>query len=174
MPSRSMPIERSNPSFGNAGPALRDFGSGALRTEGSADAMPHSRVLLIDDDFVTRQVAEAALGRAGFDVATFGDSRLALRWLADNAVDVIVTDIYMPDVDGLEVVLTARQSCPEVKVLAISGGGSLFGRDYLRIAERLGADATLGKPFRPAELQDAVEALLAGRVRTDEFADMSV
>jgi CheY-like chemotaxis protein len=116
-------------------------------------------VLVIDDDFVTRRIAEAALSQRGYRVAAFGEGRRALEWLEAESAAIIVTDIFMPDIDGLEIVLAVRSRCPDARILAISGGSRLVRLDYLSIAERLGADATLTKPFRPSDLLAAVEAL---------------
>ena len=114
--------------------------------------IPEPRVLIIDDDSVTRQITEAVLTQAGYRVEAIADGRRALEWLETRCAAIVITDIFMPDVDGLEVVRQVRRRCPASRVLAISGGSQVLPQDYLPIAERLGADATLTKPFRPADL----------------------
>ena len=73
--------------------------------------------------------------------------------------DMVITDILMPDQDGLGVISSMRQEAPEVKILAISGGGVVGNLDLLVAAERLGADATLAKPFLPEQLFESVKGL---------------
>lgn len=116
-------------------------------------------VLVIDDDALTRRIAETALCRRGYRVETSGDGRQALRWLEREQPAVIVTDIFMPEVDGLEVIMAARRACPQARILAISGGGMRMDKDFLPIARRLGADAALAKPFRAGMLLAEVDDL---------------
>ena len=129
--------------------------------------VPEPRVLIIDDDSVTRQVTEAVLAQAGYRVEALADGRQALRWLETRCAAIVITDIFMPDVDGLEIVRLVRRRCPAARVLVMSGGSHVFSQDYLPIAERLGADGTLTKPFRPADLLAAV-ARLADRDEPSE------
>lgn len=124
-------------------------------------------VLVIDDDFVTRQVAEAVLSGAGYAVETMGCGRQALDWLETREAAIVVTDIFMPDVDGLEILMAVRRFCPQARVLAISGGSKRIDKDFLPVAERLGADDTLAKPFRPTALLQAVRRLLAQDAAVD-------
>lgn len=126
---------------------------------------PKATILVIDDDAVTRQIAQTALGKAGYRVTAIANGTDGLQWLAHHFADIVITDIFMPDVDGLEVVIAVRQSCPGARILVISGGSALIQKDYLPVAERLGADATLTKPFRPAALLAAVESLAESRER---------
>jgi CheY-like chemotaxis protein len=73
----------------------------------------------------------------------------------------LITDIVMPEMDGVETLRAARQLDPDLPILAISGGGSFDPKDYLGIAQAFGATAVLPKPFRPAELVEMVSRLLA-------------
>lgn len=82
--------------------------------------------------------------------------------------DIVVTDILMPNREGVETIVAIKQRAPEVKVLAISGGGTLGSAAVLDLARRLGADAILAKPFRSGEVLDAARRLLA---RTPSAAD---
>ena len=87
-----------------------------------------------------------------------------MRLLADNRYDIVITDILMPDIDGLEVIAHVHRTAPETKVLAISGGSLRLSSEYtLRASRVIGADGTLEKPFELASLSKAVEELLAER-----------
>ncbi|MCZ6604453.1 MAG: response regulator, partial [Alphaproteobacteria bacterium] len=83
-----------------------------------------------------------------------GDS--GIKMVGAETVDVVVTDIIMPDKDGLETITELRKSHPEIKIIAISGGGRRVNRDYLPTAQAFGADRVLYKPFRPQEVVQAV------------------
>jgi DNA-binding response OmpR family regulator len=117
-------------------------------------------VLLTDDNPDIRQFVEFALTRAGHVVTAAPDGKAALKLLETQQFDVVVTDIVMPDIDGLELIRIIRKNNPGVKVIGMSGGGRGAAVDYLEMAMRFGAAATLQKPFRPDELTAAVEAVL--------------
>ena len=148
-----------------------DISAAVLRKGTSMPScQPKARILVVDDDLVTRQLAEEALTQAGFEVESIAEGRRAIEWLEVNCVAVVITDIFMPDVDGLEIVRQVRQQCPEAHVVAMSGGSRMLSQDYLPIAHRLGATVTLTKPFRPSELLAVVRDLI-GRVNlTDAVA----
>jgi CheY-like chemotaxis protein len=82
--------------------------------------------------------------------------------LASGPVDVVVSDIIMPEVDGIGLLLKLRKQYPQLRVIVISGGGRTQNVDFLRMAKTLGADMALAKPFTPEELQRAVQAVLDG------------
>ena len=119
-----------------------------------------ARVLVIDDDAQTRRMVCEVLGRAGHATIEAADGRVGLARFRECPADVIVTDIFMPEQDGLEVILEFRREFPRVGVIAISGGGGQSPMDYLPFARALGAARTLAKPFTPSELLDAVRATL--------------
>ncbi|MGE0733225.1 MAG: response regulator [Alphaproteobacteria bacterium] len=121
-----------------------------------------ARVLLIDDETLVLATLSAALRDAGHEVVEARDGRRGLAALAEQPVDLVVTDILMPERDGIEVILEIRMRWPRLKIIAISGGDPNDGYDYLPISKRLGADRTMTKPFLPAELVAAVDELLSG------------
>lgn len=121
-----------------------------------------ARVLLIDDDAEVRSPLATWLSRHGHEVVEAGNGLEGLALLEDGGIDVVVTDIIMPDMEGIETILRIRKRWPEMPVVAISGGGSGEPSQALRPASRLGAHATLRKPFRPAALGELIESLLAG------------
>lgn len=106
------------------------------------------RILLIDDDEDLCSVLQAALQAAGFDAEYEIDGARALERQRSESFDVVITDIFMPGREGLETIRQIRHEFPEVRIIAMSGGGDLMGpHDYLRVAGHLGAMKTLNKPF---------------------------
>lgn len=89
------------------------------------------------------------------------DGNDGVRRFAAEQADLVICDIIMPNKDGIETILEIRRSAPDVKIIAISGGGVSVGSDYLNAALKLGADHILAKPFQPAELSALVQDLLA-------------
>lgn len=115
-------------------------------------------ILLIDDEATIRMIFQVALERAGYNVLTAENGKHGLRLLEHQAVDLIIVDIFMPELDGFELIPLLRASHPASKIIAISsesGEGS-----YLDAARYLGAHDTLKKPFSPQELLDTVAAQL--------------
>lgn len=119
-----------------------------------------ARVLVVDDDELLRGTVVLALERAKHTVHQADDGLKALDMLAREDVDVVVSDIVMPEVDGIGLILAMRKRHPKLKVVAMSGGGRTRNMDFLRMASALGAHVTLPKPFTPAQLIDAVEEAL--------------
>ena len=127
------------------------------------NAVP-TRLLVIDDDNLVRAALTDMLQTAGFEVVTASNGRLGLELLDTTPVDAVITDILMPEQEGLETIREARQRFPDIRILAISGGGAGGGEtQLLRFAESFGADQTLSKPFTGSQLVAAVRNLLANR-----------
>jgi DNA-binding response OmpR family regulator len=123
-----------------------------------------TRLLVIDDDNLVRAALTDMLQTAGFEVVTASNGRLGLELLDTTSFDAIITDILMPEQEGLETIREARQRFPDIRILAISGGGAGGGEtQLLRFAESFGADQTLPKPFTGSQLVAAVRALLSNR-----------
>jgi two-component system chemotaxis response regulator CheY len=118
-------------------------------------------VLVIDDDPVVCQVVRRVLERRGFDVATAGDAQSGLGRFAELRPDLVIVDILMPGKEGIATILELRETDPEARILAMTGGGGFNSAVVLRIAELVGADNSLAKPFLPAELVATVERCLA-------------
>ncbi|HKF74484.1 MAG TPA: response regulator [Stellaceae bacterium] len=120
-----------------------------------------ANILVIDDEVPVRRLVALALERQGHAVAEASDGAEALRILAARAIDLVITDLLMPETDGIETIMELRRLYPATKIIAISGGGEYqSGTGFLRAAESLGADCTLTKPFEFRQLLPAVEALL--------------
>lgn len=120
-----------------------------------------ARILVVDDDAMVRGTIRASLQRAGHQIIEAGDGLEAIATLERESVDLVVSDIIMPEVDGIGLLLKLRKQYAALKVIVISGGGRTQNVDFLRMAETLGADRVLAKPFTPDQLQSAVQAVLA-------------
>jgi CheY-like chemotaxis protein len=118
-------------------------------------------ILVIDDNELVRGFLRAVLEGQGHAVAEAGQGRDALQRLHQSSVDLVLTDIYMPDCDGLEVIMTLRREFPAVRIVAISGGSG--ERNLLVAARQLGAQAVLEKPINVDELLKTVAAALSER-----------
>ncbi len=119
-----------------------------------------AQILVIDDEPLSRGFMATCLRRAGHTVIDAGDGAEGLSKLRTTPIDVVVTDIFMPGRDGIEVVRELRSRRPRLPVVAVSGGSRLLGEDFLPTARALGAAATLGKPFSGADLVGIVGSLL--------------
>jgi CheY-like chemotaxis protein len=121
-----------------------------------------ARILIIEDDVGMRHVMRAQLERHGHQIAEAGDGRKGLDAYRETLFDLVVTDIIMPGMEGLETVLALRKFSPKVKIIAMSAGGRGNADDYLELAKRFGAHRALRKPFTADELLAAVNAELDG------------
>jgi CheY-like chemotaxis protein len=117
-------------------------------------------ILVVEDEESVRKVMQSALEREGYRVTTAANGHEASRILACEAFALVVTDLLMPDKDGIEVISELRQKQPNLPIIAMSGGGRLPREGYLIIAQHLGANAILQKPFTIEELSSMVARLL--------------
>jgi CheY-like chemotaxis protein len=118
-------------------------------------------VLVVDDYLDIREIVEHWLSREGCAVIRAGSGREANRLAESHRFDLVITDVLMPDGDGLEVIAGLRRMQPAARLLAMSGGGSHLGaNDCLRLAKSLGAHAVVTKPFTREQLFDAIGAAL--------------
>jgi len=121
-----------------------------------------AQILVVDDDPSVRSVLRRMLTREGHEVIEEGGAEGALARLATARPDVIISDMYMPEMDGIEFLIHLEGVAPEVPVIAISGGGPSGGpRHVLQDARELGAAATLSKPFTHDELHELLVQVLA-------------
>jgi len=118
-------------------------------------------ILVIDDDQEVRDFLVAVLERAGHEVSTAGNGRDGVALFREQPVQVVITDIIMPEKDGIETILDLRREHPDLKVIAISGGGRTTPENYLHSARLLGADRAMRKPFKNEEILRAIEELSA-------------
>ena len=120
-----------------------------------------SRILVIDDNANIVALLRRVLERAGHDVRTTSDGPAGVRAFREHGADLIITDIYMPEQDGIETILQLRALDVGVKIIAISGGDQTETHDSLQVAALLGAVRTMPKPLDTAELLGAVAKTLA-------------
>jgi two-component system response regulator (stage 0 sporulation protein F) len=115
-------------------------------------------ILLIDDDDQVQMLVKVILEDAGYRFVTVDSGKHALLLLQHQEVDLILVDIFMPDMDGLELISLLRKTRPASKIIAITAGSG--DRNYLDVAQHLGANDTLKKPLSRQELLDAVASQL--------------
>lgn len=120
-------------------------------------------ILVVDDQEEVRATLRPWIERAGHECIEAADGRKGIAALDRERPDIVVTDVLMPENDGLDVIRHVRRTRPETKVIAISGGGQIRYDDALRWAGGLGADRVLHKPFRPAALLDLISELLGAK-----------
>lgn len=118
-------------------------------------------ILVVDDEEQVRQLIRTTFEEAGYRVSEAGNGKEALEQYRRAPTDLVVTDILMPDQDGLECISILRSESPNVKIIAITGGSDLIGvLGFLDVAKMLGAHRTLQKPFEMKALLDAAESAL--------------
>ena len=120
-----------------------------------------ARVLLIDDDRHLRKMLCRVLAREGHTIIEADNGRAGLTRLREKRADLVITDILMPVQDGIETIIVIRRDFPDVKIIAISGGGIHMNSVYLSYANTFGANYALAKPFASGELLEAVRRTLS-------------
>lgn len=120
-----------------------------------------AHILVIDDEESVRLVIRQILTREAHTVVEAENGRTGIQAFYDEAPDLVITDIIMPEQEGIEVILEIKRANPSAKILAISGGGHWHDRDFcLRAAKQLGAEAALRKPFSRNQLLAEVDNVL--------------
>jgi len=118
------------------------------------------RILVVDDDPGFREMLQCMLGDYGFEVETAANGLEALKIYGENPADLVITDIIMPEKEGIETIIELKRDYPGVKIIAISGGGSLGPKEYLDSARLLGVKHTFYKPFEVSELIETVKEMI--------------
>jgi DNA-binding NtrC family response regulator len=119
-------------------------------------------ILVADDEDSIRSLLEHFLKSAGHNVVIVGNAGEAYDAMRRTSFDLVITDVLMPEGDGLDLITELKKVQPKARILAISGGGRyLEGSDYLKLAKGLGAHSALMKPFTWQQLQDAINEVLA-------------
>ena len=111
-----------------------------------------AKILVIDDDEQCSQLLRAVFEQANHTVATACNGKSGLHMSRAGHFDLVITDVLMPEKDGLELIMELRRDNPEVKIIAISGGGVLYAEDCLKMAKLFGAQHILKKPIDIKEL----------------------
>lgn len=126
-----------------------------------------SRILVIDDDRLVREAAQVLFRARGYDVAAAEDGKTGIAMVEKSHFDLAIVDLFMPDMDGLQVISAIHRAHPQIRLIAASGfmfsGGAAPPSmpNFSSMASEAGASLTLYKPFRPAALMQAVEELLS-------------
>jgi DNA-binding NtrC family response regulator len=121
-----------------------------------------TKILVIDDDAVVRTTIEQILEVAGYQVLCTEDGVRGMAVFRNEAPDLIITDVIMPEQEDIQTITEMRKEKPDAKIIAISGGGRVANTDFLRIARALGA---IAKPFDADEFLTVVKNCLAGGAR---------
>ena len=118
-------------------------------------------ILVIDDDHAVRKTICDNLVECGYEVCDAEDGEQGLKVIKSGRVpQVVITDIIMPQKEGLETIMELRGSYPDIKLIAISGGGRTKSSDFLHLASVLGANATLPKPLDMNQLEETIDTLI--------------
>jgi two-component system, chemotaxis family, chemotaxis protein CheY len=120
-----------------------------------------ARILVIDDDHAVRLTIKMFLERMGHEVICASDGEEGLRAFVSESPQLIITDIIMPNMEGIETIMQIRQRDAAIPIIAMSGGGRIGNTDFLKMAAGIGANEVLAKPFERQTLTAAVASLLA-------------
>lgn len=118
------------------------------------------RILVIEDESAVRAVLYEVLASAGYRVLEAADGKEGLRLFETQAPDLVVTDMLMPEKDGIETIVEIRRKAPNIGIVAVSGGGRARNLDFLDFSKTVGATEVLAKPFTREQLLDAVHRAL--------------
>ncbi len=119
-----------------------------------------AQILIIDDDDIIRRMLRLMLTKAGYTVLDAANGKEGLELFRNNDVDLVLTDLIMPEKEGIEMIVELRSDFPDVKIIAMSGGAQMGPEGYLQMADALGAQQTLKKPIARQDLLNAIEQLL--------------
>jgi len=122
-----------------------------------------ARILVIDDDETMNGMTVQLLSKAGYETEGADDGGIGLKILASKPFDFVVTDIVMPEKEGIETIIAIRKENKSLPIIAISEGEKLGPDQYLRMAQHFGADYTFQKPFDREPFLAAVRECLSGR-----------
>lgn len=119
-----------------------------------------AQILIIDDDAHVRDMLRHMLERIGHIVEAAPDGKEGVEMYRKKPCELVITDILMPEKEGIQTIMELRGEFPDIKIIAISGGGSVGPDTYLTMARELGADRTLTKPFSMNDLADVISELI--------------
>lgn len=117
-------------------------------------------IMIVEDDSDMREMLKEAFTRRKFTIIEAGNGHEAMARFKSSLVSLVITDILMPDEDGLKVIMKLKESKPDLKIIAISGGGKAGPGNYLSLAKTLGADEIFTKPFSLKALIEKTEELI--------------
>jgi CheY-like chemotaxis protein len=125
-------------------------------------------ILVIDDDDAMRRLIVRTLSADKHKLIEAPNGEDGVKMVGELKPDAVITDILMPQQEGIQTIREIREMAPEIKIIAMSGGGSSHNLMFLDVARVFGADAVLAKPFKPGELKDTVTQVLNGHSRAAE------
>ncbi|MDB5322256.1 MAG: hypothetical protein JWN40_3887 [Phycisphaerales bacterium] len=128
--------------------------------------MAFATVLLVDDDLAARASARQVLSGAGYAVEEALNGQRALQRILANPPDILITEILMPDGDGIELISAVTRARPEVRIIAVAAHRFFGGLDLIELASKLGAHATLDKPLKAEGLLATVARLISAEARS--------
>ena len=123
--------------------------------------MDRKNILIVDDEAAIRKMVRVILGSDLYDFGEAANGLDAQMLMEKQKFDLIITDVIMPDCDGIELVMAVRQKQRDIKIIVMSGGGRVRAGHYLELAGKLGAARMLEKPFDTATLRQTVQELLS-------------
>jgi two-component system chemotaxis response regulator CheY len=121
-----------------------------------------TKILVIDDDVIVRETIVQILEDGGYQVLSAEDGKRGMAAFRSERPDLVITDIIMPEQEGIQTITEIRAVKPDAKIIAISGGGRIGNTDFLKIARHLGAFDAIAKPFDPDDLLSRVGCCLNG------------
>ena len=119
-----------------------------------------ARILIVDDEEQLRDVLKSVLQEEGHEIVEAGNGYAAMEEFRKAPTELIITDIVMPDKEGLETIIDFRRTYPDVRIIAMSGGGRNSPQDYLDMAKKLGATEVIAKPFSIDDFLSCVNRVL--------------
>jgi CheY-like chemotaxis protein len=122
-----------------------------------------ARILIIEDNDDDRESLEELLQIAKHNVCSAPNGKVAMQILRERRVDLVITDMLMPEMDGVETIMALRREYPGIKIIAVSGSGVISSNSYLRLASSLGAQYVLPKPFAASEILSAIDSVLGSQ-----------
>jgi YesN/AraC family two-component response regulator len=131
------------------------------------------RILVIEDEPLVRVAIKKRLEIEGFEVTTADDGQKGVKSFRDHPADLVITDIIMPEKEGIECIKELTRDFPGIKIIAISGGGRIGPFDYLDLAEKFGASRTFKKPFEWPDMIRAIHELLGPPLDQKETKEQS-
>lgn len=120
-----------------------------------------ARILVIDDDSQVRTMLRLTLEYAGHEIVDAPNGQVGIDLYRDNPTDLIITDLIMPEKEGVETIQALKKEFPDARIIAISGGGRLGPEEYLPLAQKFGAQRVFRKPINRDDLLEAIQEIMA-------------
>jgi len=148
-------------------PAQGDLRKAFKKVHQVALRQKFTKVLVIEDDTLTRLMLCRVLRDMGYVTIDAGNGHTGMEMFRTEQPDLIVTDILMPDKEGLETIMEIRAADADIPIVAMSGGGGMQGLSFLAMAKKFGASRTIAKPFTPEKLEEILDSFMIGNSNPD-------